>query len=156
MSAVDTSAPDGSPFRTLRAGRADLDEARLRILAAMVCSLGAGLYALARPGPFAIVVSLTVIAAGVAWARRANRSAARASLDVLLELAPTGFTLAPSPEVAWTLVTGVEVDEDRLVVLVHRSGGEPVVIEPLYDGISVYDLAALFERCRSFGQSPRA
>lgn len=152
------SAPsdEASPFRTLRAGRADLDEARLRIAAAVVSSLGAGLYALAQPGPFAVVVSITVIAAGIAWARRANKAAARATLETLLDLAPTGFTLARAGEVAWSTVTGVEVDEDRLVVLVHRTSGDPVVVEPVYDGISVYDLAALFERCRSFGQSPRA
>lgn len=150
-----TSDEADTPYRTLRAGRADLDEARLRIVAALVTSLGAGLYALARPGPFAIVVSLTVIAAGIAWARRARKSAARATLEVLLDLTPAGLTLAPGPEVRWDSVTGVEVDEDRLVVLVHRSGGDPLVIEPVFDGISVYDLAALVERCRSFGQSPR-
>jgi hypothetical protein len=148
------STPKGdAPYRTLRAGRVDLDEARLRMVGAVVCSLGAGLYALSRPGPFSIVVSLTVIAASWTWSRRAMSAAARAPLEVLLDLAPTGFTLAPAAQVPWSAVTGVEVDEDRLVVLVHRMGGDPVVIEPVYDGISVYDLAALFERCRSFGQS---
>jgi len=142
------------PFVTLRAGRADRDEARLRIVAAVFCCLGAGLYALSHPGGFSIVVSLTVVAAGVAWARRANATAARAAIESLLVLAPTGLTLAPSTEVPWGVVSGVEVDEDRLVVLVHRSTGDAIVIEPVFDGVSVYDLAALIERCRSFGQSP--
>jgi len=145
-----------SPFRTLRAGRVDRDEASLRIVAAVVCALGAGLYALSHPGVFSIIVSVTVIAAGVAWGRRANRSAARATLETLLVLAPTGVTIESAPEIAWPDVTGVEVDEDRLVVLVHRSTGDAVVIEPVFDGISVYDLAAMVERCRSFGQSPDA
>lgn len=150
------AAPDDAPpYATLRAGRADADEARLRIVAAVLSSLGAGLYALARPGPFSIVVSVTVIAAGVAWAARARRTAERATLDTLLVLAPSGLTLAPGPEIPWSVTTGVEVDEDRLVVVVHRSDGDPVILEPVYDGISVYDLAQRVERCRSFGQSPR-
>lgn len=151
-----TPSDSDAPFRTLRAGRADRDEAQLRVVAAVVCSLGAGLYALSRPGPFAIVVSVTVIAAGVAWAKRANRTAARASVETLLVLAPSGLTLAPASEVGWSSLTGVEVDEDRLVVLIHRSEGDAIVLEPVYDGLSVYDLAGLVERCRSFGQSPRA
>lgn len=150
MSAADTAPP----FRTLRAGRANLDEARLRMVAAVVCCLGAGLYALARPGTFSIVLSLAVVAATFAWWRRISASQARAAPEIALALTPSGITLAPAPEIAWAEVRSVEVDEDRLVVLVHRTGGDPFVIEPVYDGISVYDLAALVERCRSFGQSP--
>lgn len=145
---------DVAPFETLRAGRADLDEARLRMLAAILCSLGAGLYALTRPGAFSIVLSVTVIGVGFMWMRRANQTAARATVEALLVLAPTGLTLTPNDEIAWSAVTAVEVDEDRLVVLVHRSTGDPLVLEPVYDGISVYDLAARVDRCRSFGQSP--
>jgi hypothetical protein len=141
------------PFVTLRAGRADRDEARLRIVAAVVSSLGAGLYALARPGPLAITVSLATVAASFAWAARVRRSVERATQETLLVLAPTGVTLAPNAELLWASVRGVEVDEDRLVVLVHRHDAEPLVIEPVYDGMSVYDLAALVDRCRSFGQS---
>lgn len=145
---------DASPFGTLRAGRADADEARLRIAAAVVSSLAAGLFALTRPGPLSIAVSVSVVAAGFAWAGRARRSAERARHEVLLVLAPTGLTLAPAAEIPWSATTGVEVDEDRLVVLVHRDGAEPIVLEPVYDGISVYDLAQRVARCRSFGQSP--
>jgi hypothetical protein len=147
---------EATPFRTLRAGRVDRDEARLRVVAAVVCSVGAGLYALAAPGPFSIVVSLAVLAASYTWTRRANLTAARTAADVSLALTPTGPAHTPAPETPWSATTGVEVDEDRLVVLVHRSTGDALVIEPVYDGISVYDLAALVERCRSFGQSPRA
>jgi hypothetical protein len=150
-----TSAGD-APFVTLRAGRADTDEARLRIVAAVVCSICAGLFALARPGPLSIVVSLAVIAAGLAWAARARRTAERAHAEASLALASSGLTLTGVPEIPWADVARVDVDEDRLVVMVHRSSGDPVVIEPVYDGISVYDLAALVERCRSFGQSPTA
>ena len=149
------AAPEASPpFRTLRAGAANLDEARLRMAGAVLSCLGAGTYALVSPGPFSIALSLAVFGATMAWWRRITASAERASHVVLLALAPSGLTLAPAPEIAWSEVSRVEVDEDRLVVLVHRTGGEPLVIEPVYDGISVYDLAALVERCRSFGQSP--
>lgn len=151
----DVSETD-APFRTLRAGRADRDEATLRMIGVVVCAIGAGLYALTRPGMLSIVVSLAVIAAGVAWVRRANGTVARARVESLLVLAPSGLTLVPTPELPWSAITGVEVDEDRLVVLLHRTGEDPVVLEPVYDGISVYDLAALVDRCRSFGQSPRA
>jgi hypothetical protein len=143
-----------SPFRTLEVGRADADEARLRSVATLVTLLGAGLFALARPGAISIAVSAAAVAAAVAWAARVRRSGDRAVRGGGLALAPSGLTLAPHPELPWSDVRGVEVDEDRLVVLVHRvSVPEPFVIEPVYDGLSVYDLARLVERCRSFGQS---
>jgi hypothetical protein len=144
---------DAPPFVTLRAGRADRDEARLRIVAAIVSSLGAGLYALARPGYVAITVSVATVVASFAWAARVRRSVERSTHQTLLALAPSGLTLTPNAEIAWASVRGVEVDEDRLVVLVHHADADPLVIEPVYDGLSVYDLAALVERCRSFGQS---
>lgn len=130
-----------SPFRTFTVGDVDKDEARLRVAAIGVTSLGAGLFALAHPGPLAITVSLAAIAAGIAWARRANAAGSRAASRTQLVLAPTGLTLTPQPELPWAEIASVEVDEDRLVVLVRRTTGEPLVLEPVYDGVSVYELA---------------
>jgi hypothetical protein len=44
-------------------------------------------------------------------------------------------------EIAWTDVHSIEVDEELLVVLILRSSGSPVRVEPLFRGMGVYDLA---------------
>lgn len=137
-----------SPFRTFTVGDVDRDEARLRVAAIGATSIGAGLFALAHPGPLSITVSLAAIAAGIAWARRANAAGSRAASRMQLVLAPTGLTLTPHPELAWAEIASVEVDEDRLVVQVRRTTGEPLVIEPVFDGISVYDLAQAVDAAR--------
>ncbi len=133
-----------SPFRTFRAGRSDRDEARLRTLAAFVTSLSAGVYALIRPGPISVTVSLAVIAAGIAWSRRAANALARAARVVSLTLDANGIEQQDGARVvrmAWTEMARIELDEDLLVIRLVREGQDDVVIEPIYEGASLYDLA---------------
>jgi hypothetical protein len=141
-----------SPFRTFRAGRSDRDEARLRYVAAFLTSLGAGLYAIARPGPLSIVVSLAVLAAGVAWARRSSLAFARAARDVSLVLDEAGLEQREGGRVLrtpWTDVTRVELDEDLLVVRLVREGQDDLVLEPIYEAVSVSDLAEAVAAART-------
>jgi hypothetical protein len=133
-----------SPFRTFRAGRSDRDEARLRIAATFVTALSAGLYALARPGPLSIAVSLAVITAGVFWARRANAALARSERVVSLTLDETGVDQSDGDltrKAAWSEIARIELDEDLLVVRLVREGQDDLVIEPIYEGASLYELA---------------
>jgi hypothetical protein len=130
--------------RTFRAGRSDRDEARLRWAAAFVTSLSAGLYALARPGALSIVVSLAVIAAGIAWARRSSAAFARSAREVTLVLDDAGLEQRDGERVqriGWNDVSRIELDEDLLVVRVVREGQDDLVIEPIYEGSSVSELA---------------
>ena len=54
-----------------------------------------------------------------------------------------GLGEAPPVELAWSQVADVDVDEDRLEVVVALRGDEaPVYVEPIYGGLSVYDLGA--------------
>lgn len=138
-------------IRTFRAGSSDRDEARLRMGAAVVTSLSAGLYALARPGPIAVVVSLAVIAAGVAWGRRSSKAFARAARVVSLTLDAAGLELVDGERITrlvWTEVARIELDEDLLVVRVVREGHDDLVIEPIYEGVSVYELAEAISSAR--------
>jgi hypothetical protein len=135
---------EASPFRTFHAGRSDRDEARLRSTAAIVTALGAGLYAIARPGGLAIVVSLAALAAGVAWRRRANAAFDRVARNASLILDANGVELRVGDDArrtAWSEIARVELDEDLLVVRLILDGQEDVVIEPIYEGASLQDLA---------------
>ena len=141
-----------SPYRTFRAGRSDRDEARLRFVAAIVTALGAGLYALARPGWIAVAISLAALGAGLAWRRRSNAGFERAARGVSLVLDADGVEQrvgADSRRTAWSEIARVELDEDLLVVRLIRDGQEDVVIEPIYEGTSVSDLAEAVAAART-------
>ena len=148
--ATDAALPDRR-FRTFRAGRSDRDEARLRSVAAFVTSLAAGIYAISHPGALSIVVSLAVIAAGVAWARRSSAAFARAAREVSLTLDEAGIAQRDGEQirrVAWDELARVELDEDLLVVRLVREGQDDLVLEPIYEGASVYELAAAVAEAR--------
>lgn len=136
--------------------RAVRDTQRLRGAAAAIAIVGSAWLAATQNhwlvGGFAVLTGVY----GVFWWRRGLREQARAlqaGHHVLLDL--TGITLHDGPRtthVLWTDVAAVVVDEDRIVVNVMRSQGEPVVVEPIFGGLGVYDLRDTIHRAASMGR----
>ena len=127
----------------------ELAVGRLRLTGAIVCGLGA--VAIASLGPTLIgwVVVVVAALASFGWtlafigARR--RAAVPATYSLALRAASLELVEAGrAVTVPWNEIRAAEVDEDRLVVLVHRRGADaPLVIEPRYEGTSVYALCEL-------------
>jgi hypothetical protein len=126
---------------------------RLRLAAAIVVLIGSIWIVAMGPG----LLGWTMVA--VAWLsatfwivafRRSRREAAGPARHYL-DLGDDGLRLAEGGEprfVPWSEVTRVDVDEERLMVVVERQGAEPLRIEPVYRGAGVHDLAeALSARC---------
>jgi hypothetical protein len=129
--------------------RGERADARLRLAGAVVCGLGA--LAIASLGP-TLVGWVVVVVAGLAsagWTTSYARARRRTSEPrrYTLTLTRDALTLheaGSETTLPWDTVRAVDVDEDRLVVRVHRASGDvPLVIEPRYEGVSVYALADL-------------
>jgi len=131
------------------------DTRRLRTAAAALAIAGSVWLAATQNhwlvGGFAVLTGVY----GVFWLRRGLREqdrALQADHHVLLDL--TGITLHDGPRttrVLWTDVAAVVVDEDRIVVNVMRSQGEPLPIEPIFGGLGVYDLRDTIQAAASIG-----
>jgi hypothetical protein len=123
--------------------------ARLRLAGAIACAIGALTIASLGPTLIGWVVVGAAGLASVGWtaayfaARRRTAVPATYSLALradALELCEAGQTVT----IPWSAIRAAEVDEDRLVVLVHpRDAEKPVVLEPRYEGLSVYALRDL-------------
>lgn len=120
--------------------------AYLRLGAALVTTLGSVWLLVVLPHRWWL--ALIGLAASAFWVRRAFAvlrlpRSARTELD----LGEVALTIRlPSRDgvseriVPWAHVRSVEVDEDFLVVRVAVSEGEPLVLEPVFPGVSVYAL----------------
>lgn len=144
----------GTPFRTLALdARAEESVAGLRMIAAAVVGAVAIAIALSSPPLSGWVCALLSLGAAGAWvamglgARRRLVDAARHQIVLTQE----GITLvegAKERRVAWGEVTGIGVDEERLVVRVDVAGAEPLAIEPRYGGMGAYDLERTIQAAR--------
>ena len=137
------SAP--SPFRTFEHdAKNEAAVALVRAVAIVGTLVSIGGLAFALPTWVGAVFTLMGLAAVAGWTVMVLRARARVRSRVSLELAPERLRYedgAHSSEVSWTEVESVSVDEDRLDVLVERRGAEPLRIEPIFRGASVYELA---------------
>jgi len=124
-------------------------DARLRLAGAIVCGLGA--LAIASLGP-TLIGWIVVVVSGLAsagWTTSYVRARRRTAEPRRYSLTLTRDSLAlheagRETTLRWDAVRDVDVDEDRLVVRIHRTANEaPLVIEPRYEGMSVYALAEL-------------
>lgn len=78
------------------------------------------------------------------WAAMIAKARKRNKQHVALRLTPDALVYEDGgrgSEIAWADVRAVEVDEERLVVQVDRSEGEPVLLESMFRGVGVYDIA---------------
>ena len=118
---------------------------RLRLAAAVLASLGA-IAMLLSSLPFVImmvaVLALLVSAGWIAKARSSERRA-RTSEDHFLALYSRGFELGEGPArtwIAWERVTHIDVDEERLDIVVELQDRDPLRLEPRYPGVEIYQL----------------
>jgi hypothetical protein len=141
-------APSGAPDVVYRLDvHAERADARLRLVGAVVCGLGALVIASLRPTLIGWVVVVVAAVAALGWTaswvatRRRTAEPRRYALTLTHE-ALTLHDAGRDTALRWHAIRAVDVDEDRLVVRVYRTSGDaPLVIEPRYEGVSVYALA---------------
>jgi hypothetical protein len=140
---------------------AERSTARLRQAAALVVGGAGSWLALAQGTLAAGAVGALALLAGVAWwgrARGQKRRAAHASATALV-LDDNGFELTssakPTIRVLWGEVEAIQVDEERLGVVVQRRNAPTVTVEPVYRGLSLYDLEVILaeHRRRAFSRA---
>lgn len=121
--------------------------AGLRLVGAATIVGASGWIAVTRPGLVVAGVAAFGLLIAVFWVvswKRADKRL-RDSQRWFLELGDDELVLSEGERVVrapWPSVRSVEVDEERLVIVVTRAGGEPVVIEPRYRGVSIEALAS--------------
>jgi hypothetical protein len=126
---------------------AERADARLRLAGAVVCGVGALVIASLGPTLVGWIVVIIAAVAALGWTASWNAARRRTAEPrrYTLTLARASLTLDEAGRettLAWHEVRAVDVDEDRLVVRVHRRTGDaPLLIEPRYEGLSVYALA---------------
>ncbi len=130
----------------------------LRLLgAALVTAMGAVLVGQGA-GPVGWVLLTTSWLVALGWVVSFLRSRRRTQTaeSHYLELGPESFRVARGGEpieVPWHDVRDVEVDEERLVVWVRRSGKPPLKVEPVWRGVGLHELAETL-RDAARGQNP--
>ncbi len=133
---------------------AERGPARLRLLGSVSVGIAAIWIFASHPGTGGVLVGLTAALCSVGWAAsyaRASRTI-RAAGTHFIAWDARGLTLAVGKDqhqVPWNEITGIVVDEERLVVVIERTSGPGHRIEPRYGGLGVY---ALGERLRTAWQ----
>ena len=129
--------------------------AYLRGICALLALAGAGAMLLGRLSVTLFMVALLAVLLSLAWLAQARRLslAARAKVRPALTAHTNGLLLEEPNRnewLAWTDVTRIEVDEERLDVLVTRRDETTLRIEPRYRGVDLYQLVhTLSEAWRS-------
>ncbi len=142
-----------TPRRLTLAVGAERAIARFRLASAIVV-LPASLYVLVGPHPFpAKALAFLGVLASIGYVAAFFRARARVrgSDAFHLDLADDGMTLClggRSTFVAWSEIDDVDVDEERLIVLVRAHDGRSIDVPPVWEGIGLYDLAAMLRKCR--------
>ncbi|MGD8859509.1 MAG: hypothetical protein PVI30_05815 [Myxococcales bacterium] len=144
---MSSPAPPELPIRFELDPRAERDASIVRGAAAAILIV-AGFWTLLLPFTVPRMVALAGLIFAGLWLLRAHRDAVAAQHphEHFLELAADGLTRGEPGEVTtlpWQQLRGLELDEDRLVIRLHPAQGPPIVIEPRYHGIDLYDLRDL-------------
>jgi hypothetical protein len=150
---VTSEAVSGTSRRLTLAVGAERAIGRFRLASAIVV-LPASTYVLLGPHPFpakalAFLGVLASIGYVVAFFRA--RARVRGSGAFHLDLADDGMTLClagRSASIGWSDIDDVDVDEERLMVVVRVHDGHTVDIPPVWEGVGLYDLAAMLRKCR--------
>lgn len=138
---------------------AERSTARLRLGAAFCVAVAATWLAFSDPGVvggFFAALGWLIALGWIAAYRRALRRV-RESGRYYLALGRDGLQIAQGKEpvhIPWHDVSGAEIDEERLVVLLRRGEKEPFTIEPMWQGLGVYDLQDAIVRARKLHGPP--
>lgn len=119
--------------------------ARVRAIAAVVTAAASVLLLLGDLPLPVFLVGVLGLFVSLVWLRAARRTAHRAPQANLHFLAvyQDGLLLSEGEHrvaVLWTQVEDVEVDEERLDVVVTRRDAPPLRIEPRYAGVEIHQL----------------
>lgn len=133
--------------------------ATLRLAAAGVVGLSATWLAFSDPGKIGGLFAAVGWLVSLGWLAsfRRARKRLRDSEGYYLALGRDGLQIAQGNEpvhISWREVTGTEVDEERLVVRVWRGEKEAFTIEPMWQGLGVYDLHDAIVRARMLHGPP--
>ena len=136
------------PFRDLPLDERAIGEiARLRLGAAIVCLLAALWLVLRSPPWWAWIAVAGAFAFGILWIRRWAAARTQIARTGALELREDGFRVVVADRaeaVDWDDVVAVEADEERVALRVSLIDGEPLFVEPIYNGLGLYELEEAF------------
>lgn len=124
---------------------------RLRLAAAVLAGLGA-IAMLLSTLPFTmllIAVLALLVSAGWIAKSRSIEKRARAPHEHYLALHTRGLLLREGPSLTWVPwegVTHIDVDDERLDIVLERVSEPPLRLEPRYPGVEIY---ALMHRLRN-------
>jgi hypothetical protein len=127
--------------------------ARLRLGAAAIALLAGAWLAWVAAGSSAWlgVVALASVAFALRWVfgyRKVKRMTSRAAAHYL-EITSERVTLATGVEhrsIPRESISRIELDDDRLVVVLRLTTGEELAIEPIYGGLGLRDLGETLQR----------
>ena len=147
---VETSR---EPLRLLLDVETEQASARLRLAAAVIALLAGAWLAWVAAGSSAWlgVVALASVAFALRWMvgyRKVKRVASSAAAHYL-EITSERVTLATGAEhrsIPRESVARIELDDDRLAVVMILVTGEELVIEPIYGGLGLRDLGETLQR----------
>lgn len=118
----------------------------LRFLAGGVACTGAVAMVWSSPSALGYFVAGVCALIGLALIRAATRARRRVDKGDAYFLRLTDKTLEVSEDtkrttIPWEEISSIEVDQDRLVIVVAQTNGERLSLEPRYPNISIDDLA---------------
>lgn len=125
--------------------RGERGVARLRSAAALLALAGALALFLARVPVVVFMVAVLAAFISLAWLVQAKKARRRAHDPERHYLAvhARGLCVADGPSETWQpwdQVTEVDVDEERLDIVLSRRGLPPLRVEPRYPGVAIHDL----------------
>ena len=131
---------------------------RFRLLGALACTASGVWIAFLGPELLGWTVAVLAWAISFFWMAAylgSRRSVRReASQGLILDAEEVRWSHRGAPHsVNWADVESLEVDEDRLVLVVRTTDGTSKSIEPLYRGLSLYDMANRLQEHHGASQS---
>jgi hypothetical protein len=125
--------------------RAERALARLRTTTAIVTLLAALGVLLSNVPVTAFIMAIVAALVSVFWLRqaRAARKRAAEAPQYFLEVYAKGVRVGEGSQrvwLPWSEVCDIEVDEERLDIVLKKHEGAPLRVEPRYPGIAIHDL----------------
>lgn len=130
------------------------DRTRLRVLASLPALLGGAWLAWVGDGWLLRTLAAAGLVFATIWLVLARRSGAQLAHaeEHYLDIGTDALQVRAGSQartLAWSDVEAVEIDEDRLVVLLRVRGVRPLAVEPMYGGLTLAELAATLQRARA-------
>jgi hypothetical protein len=132
--------------------------AHVRTVSALLATAGAVGMLLGKLSLPLLLVALLGLLISLAWLGQARRlrRAAQDERPASLTVFQAGFAVCERERedwLAWSEVARVEVDEERLDVVVTKQDGSILRIEPRYAGVDLYELVHTLDNARASAQS---